>query len=249
MIRPLTFLCMAAAFGSGLYLYSAKHEAALLDREIARTIRATQAAWERTGLLKAEWALVNEPGRLQDLSDRYLQLKPMAPTQFVRLTDLGSRLPAPAPYVEPKEPEPPLQEPAPAIVADAPLPPADPGIAPEKPTIEPVVVAKKEAAKATAKTPPKLTAKAAPRKPPHPLAVAGAEPPLHAGPLARGTPLPLAAPPPVRAQVMSAMARPYSAPARPAIVSATPRFAAPAPYVASALATGRALPPPVPYGR
>lgn len=248
MIRPLTFLCMAAAFGSGLYLYSTKHTAALLDRDIARTMRATQAAAERTGLLKAEWALVNEPGRLQELSDRYLQLKPMAPTQFVRLADLGSRLPAPAPYVEPKEPEPPAEEPAPAIVADTPLPPADPGVEPEKPAPAPLVVAKKEPAKA-AKPAPKLAARGAPKKPPHPLALAGAEPPMHDGPLARGTPLPLAAPQPLRAQVMSAMARPYSAPTRPAIVSAVPRYMAPAPYVGSALATGRALPPPVPYGR
>ena len=72
MIRPFTVLCLLAACGSGLYLYSEKHRTGLLDRDIGRVIYATEAARARTGLLRAEWALLNEPGRLQDMAGRYL---------------------------------------------------------------------------------------------------------------------------------------------------------------------------------
>ena len=95
MIRPFTCLCLAAACGSGLYLYSEKHRTVLLDRNISRVVSETQADRARTGLLRAEWALLNEPGRLQEMADKYLSLKPMAPTQFVQLSDLPSHLPAP----------------------------------------------------------------------------------------------------------------------------------------------------------
>lgn len=97
MIRPLTCLCMLLAGGAGLTLYQEKHRTSLLDRDITRTIHATEAAHERTGLLKAEWALLNEPGRLQELADRFLVLHPMVPTQFVQLSELTAHLPAPAP--------------------------------------------------------------------------------------------------------------------------------------------------------
>jgi len=97
MIRPLTFICLLSAFGSGLYLYSEKHRAILLDRDIARAIRGTEAARERTGMLRAEWALLNDPGRLQEMADKYLTLKTMAPGQFVQLAELSTRLPPPAP--------------------------------------------------------------------------------------------------------------------------------------------------------
>lgn len=95
MIRPLTCLCMLLAGGSGLYLYQEKHRTSLLDREITRTIHASEVTHERTGLLRAEWALLNEPGRLQDLADRFLALHAMSPSQFVPVAELASRLPAP----------------------------------------------------------------------------------------------------------------------------------------------------------
>ena len=36
MIRPITFVSMLLAAGSGLYLYQAKQQARVLDRQIAR---------------------------------------------------------------------------------------------------------------------------------------------------------------------------------------------------------------------
>jgi hypothetical protein len=47
----------------------------------------------RTAVLQAEWALQNDPERLQDLADRFLALRPLAPGQFVTVADIDHRLP------------------------------------------------------------------------------------------------------------------------------------------------------------
>ena len=44
----------------------------LLDREIAKHGQATETARERIGMLRAEWALLNEPERLAQLPAAFL---------------------------------------------------------------------------------------------------------------------------------------------------------------------------------
>ncbi len=75
MIRPMTCLSLLAALGAGLYLYQEKHTAQMLDRDITRTVKQADQARDRIGLLKAEWALLNEPERLQGLAAQHLQLQ------------------------------------------------------------------------------------------------------------------------------------------------------------------------------
>jgi hypothetical protein len=253
MIRPLTFLCMLAAVGSGLYLYTEKHSAELLDRQITKTVHGTQAARERSGLLRAEWALLNEPGRLQTMADQYLALKPMAPTQFVQMADLGGRLPAV--IVPSTEQTAPTDEDSAASDA-APVPaPADPGLGEAPKPAADTVAAKPAAKPATpAHATAKLVAKATPHKPARPVAVASGDGVGRDNPLAHSAPLPLASPQPTGARVMSAMARPARtglggwSGARPAVMTATPTSLTSGAYVGSALAGRGSLPPPVPMG-
>ena len=118
MIRPFTLICMASAFGAGLYLYQSKHTAQMLDREIGRTIKQTESIRAQTGMLKAEWALRNEPDRLAEQARAHLSLQTLKPTQFAALGELASRLPGPvAPHPErlPVEAEP--AEPAAPVAA------------------------------------------------------------------------------------------------------------------------------------
>jgi hypothetical protein len=109
MIRPLTIATFLLACGSGLYLYQSKHEVQVLDRTIERTVNETRAIREQARLLAAEWTMLNDPDRLRQFSDTYLQLKPIAPPQFASLGDLAARLPAvqaPPPRVEaPRAPD------------------------------------------------------------------------------------------------------------------------------------------------
>ena len=69
MIRPFTCVCFLLACGSGLYLYQSKHRVQLLDRQIEKTVRATEELREQTRVLHAEWTLLNDPQRLQALAD------------------------------------------------------------------------------------------------------------------------------------------------------------------------------------
>jgi hypothetical protein len=241
MIRPFTFLCLTAACGSGLYLYSEKHRAELLDRQIGHVIRATEATRQTTGLLRAEWEVLNNPDRLRPMAQKYLNLTPLLPGQWVQLADLAARLPPPAPPGQSGGTDDgatavsdatPAETPA---AADTPIvaAPANPGID-ETPPVPPKPPA--PAHPAPIRPAAKLVAHASPKKSP-PAALADGEPPLHTNPLAHSAPLALATPQPARARVLSAMARPVRM-MQPAVVTAVP----------SALGVRTAVPPAVPMG-
>ena len=111
MIRPFTCLSVLLAAGSGLYLYSEKHRTTLLDDKIRVVVEDTHRIEDRTSMLRAEWALLNQPDRLQTLATKFLPaLAPIAPTQFVQLAELDRHLPPvgppPAPPAAPQIPAP-----------------------------------------------------------------------------------------------------------------------------------------------
>ncbi|HYZ62053.1 MAG TPA: hypothetical protein VE650_06320, partial [Acetobacteraceae bacterium] len=151
MTRGFTLVSMLMAGGSGLFLYEAKHHTQILDREIGKTIKQTEQARERIGLLKAEWTLLNEPDRLAELARAHLNLTTLQPSQFIAPEDLASKLPtpvaptAPEPTTEP-EPEPP---PAPAVAQAAPLPPDPNPAAPPPPAPVPLATPAPEPRTAT----------------------------------------------------------------------------------------------------
>ena len=84
MIRPFTCVAALLAFGSGLYLYQTKHQAQVLDRQIEHTIKTITATRMQTRELAAAWTLLGNPDRLQQLSDQFLDIKPVLPDQFVQ---------------------------------------------------------------------------------------------------------------------------------------------------------------------
>jgi hypothetical protein len=117
VIRPFTCVCLIMAAGSGLYLYQVKQRAFALDASLRSTFHDIDVARERTRMLRADWALVNDPERLQALAAQYLTLQPMQPSQLLTMDQLAAALPPPAPF-----PAPAVKSPAavgkPAPVAD-----------------------------------------------------------------------------------------------------------------------------------
>ena len=103
MIRPITCVGFLLACASGLYLYQAKHRVSVLDQQIERTVHASDAAREQIRLLHAEWTLLNQPDRLQQLADQFLSLKPTTPNQFTSMAELDSRLPPITPILPPSQ--------------------------------------------------------------------------------------------------------------------------------------------------
>ncbi len=104
MIRPLTLLTLLAAGGAGLHLYQVKHQVSLLDKELREVRARTEAARTRTGVLRAEWQLLNDPERLRRNAAQFLQLETMSPAQFIRSADLDKRLPLAIAFVGPRSP-------------------------------------------------------------------------------------------------------------------------------------------------
>jgi hypothetical protein len=136
MIRPVTCVCFLLACGSGLYVYQSKHRVQLIDRDIEKTVHATDALREQTRVAHADWTLLNDPQRLQALADQFLNLKNVAPGQFTSMAELDSRLPA----VSVPEPAPldplatPVAEPPPPVAVVVPAMPAKPAVVATAPT-------------------------------------------------------------------------------------------------------------------
>jgi hypothetical protein len=131
MIRPITIVTFLLACGSGLYVYQSKHEVQLLDRTIEKTVHDTGALREQSRLLAAEWTMLNDPERLRQFSDAYLNLKSISPTQFVSLNDLDSKLPPPLPAAQPSTDETPVAAqtvPQPVAEAASPVAASESGV-------------------------------------------------------------------------------------------------------------------------
>jgi hypothetical protein len=192
MIRPVTCVCFVLACVSGLYVYQSKHRVQLIDREIEKTVRATNELREQTRVAHAEWTLLNDPQRLQVLADQFLSLKNVAPGQFTSMAKLDGRLPAVG-VAEPAPPDPlavPVAEPPPPVaVAPPPVPPP----------VRPVAVAAPPPRPPEHKPPPprQMAPEAPPARPASPAAhpVAAAEPPRPPAPRVVSASLPAPAPP------------------------------------------------------
>ncbi|WP_408873153.1 hypothetical protein [Gluconobacter roseus] len=111
MIRPFTVACAVLAAGSGLFLYTKKHETTVLDQKITKIVQETQRVRGQTAMLRTEWALLNQPDRLNTLAARFVpSLHPMEPDQFIRMASLEARLPAPGSKAQPADPREGLHE-------------------------------------------------------------------------------------------------------------------------------------------
>jgi len=94
MIRPFAILCCLGCAGAGAWLYQVKHQVVTYDRELRDIRRQTEQARDRSAILRAEWALLNEPDRLRQMATRHLPLEAMQPQHFARLAEMERRLPA-----------------------------------------------------------------------------------------------------------------------------------------------------------
>ena len=261
MIRPLTLIGLFVFAGAAGYLFQIKHTASVLERDLRNTHRRTEAARERTQVLRAEWALLNEPERLRGVAQRHLALEPMTPQQFVRQAELARRLPPPAVFAG-----------APSLFA------APAGAAP--PTAEPLMTERAVVPAAAPQADVAVAAQmagASVRQPSAPAILASAQATPSAAPVARVAEPPRpaadgfrpyteilrAAEPQAAPRPTQTVARRPALPMEPAVAAIAPRpaLAATAPRAAtdpsaaravtiSALGTQRgSLPPPVPFGR
>ncbi len=105
MIRPFTLVTALLAATSGLYLFAVKHQAQVLDDQLAGIAQQAQLDGQRIRVLQAQWALETDPSQLAALAGQFTGLKPMQPAQMVTLAGLGAALPAPGSAAPGQNPE------------------------------------------------------------------------------------------------------------------------------------------------
>jgi hypothetical protein len=99
MLRMLNFLLIGLMLIGAGVVYDLKYEAERATSRVAKITRKIDAERDAIATLKAEWSLLNQPKRLQDLTQRYrtyLELDPLDPTQIGTLDDIPFKPAVPA---------------------------------------------------------------------------------------------------------------------------------------------------------
>jgi cell division protein FtsL len=93
MIRFLNVAAIAALIGSAIYAYSIKYETIWYAEQIAKINHRVNIEKSEISLLRAEWAQLTRPERIQSLAAKFLDLQPLDLARIVRANDLPDRVP------------------------------------------------------------------------------------------------------------------------------------------------------------
>ena len=109
MFRKIDIALMLLMVAGATFTYKVKHQAELKLEEVHRLEAEIKLQEDTIDLLKADWALLNQPSRLQKLITVYqpeLQLETTQPSQIATLDELPDRPVAPpdAPLVSEGQP-------------------------------------------------------------------------------------------------------------------------------------------------
>jgi hypothetical protein len=102
MLRLLHLVVIAGLVSAAVHVYKIKFDATVQAEKVAKIRRDIRREREAIALLRAEWARLDNPARIQSLADRHLKLGSVEAAQF---GDIG-RLPMrPPPLVPPDAPD------------------------------------------------------------------------------------------------------------------------------------------------
>lgn len=86
-----TLFCICLAVAVGFGLFHVKYKVQALEEELSQLNARIVHEQEQLHVLRAEWAYLNRPERLEELNGRFLQLGPLVPAQIGRLEELPTR--------------------------------------------------------------------------------------------------------------------------------------------------------------
>ena len=93
MVRFLNFLAVLALVGSAIYAYSIKYQTIFHAEEIAELKSNIKKEQDEIGKLRADWAHLTRPERIQALSEKLTDLQPLALNQIVKAEALPDKAP------------------------------------------------------------------------------------------------------------------------------------------------------------
>ena len=93
MMRILHLLVVGAFVAAAVHVYKIKFDATVQAERVAKLRAEIRREHDAIAALRAEWAKLESPARIQALAKRHLALKPIEPTQFDNLAQLPERPP------------------------------------------------------------------------------------------------------------------------------------------------------------
>jgi hypothetical protein len=102
-MRVIHLLVIGMLIFAAAYVYRIKMESTARVERVLRLNAEIREQRDAIATLRAEWARLDAPLRLQGLADRHLSLKPLSASQYDSLKDLPERPPR---LVRPGDPDP-----------------------------------------------------------------------------------------------------------------------------------------------
>jgi hypothetical protein len=93
-MRIIHLLVIAVLVFAAAYVYRIKMESTSRTERVLRLHAEIREQRDAIAVLRAEWAKLDAPLRLQGLADRHLALKPLNATQYDSLKNLPERPPS-----------------------------------------------------------------------------------------------------------------------------------------------------------
>jgi len=91
ILRVLNFVVIGALVLAAAYVYRIKFNSTVQAERLAKLRGELRYERDTIAALRAEWGQLDNPERIETLANRFLQLKPIAPTQFDTLDHLPER--------------------------------------------------------------------------------------------------------------------------------------------------------------
>jgi cell division protein FtsL len=88
MWRFLHVLAIGAVIASAAYVYGVKYQTIYASEQIVKTRHLIARERDAINVLRAEYAHLVRPDRLQALADKQIDMQPLALTQIVKADDL-----------------------------------------------------------------------------------------------------------------------------------------------------------------
>ena len=88
MWRILHIVAIGAVIASAAYVYSVKYQAIYASEQVVKTRHAIVKERNAINVLRAEYAHLVRPERLEALADKLLEMQPLALNQIVKAGDL-----------------------------------------------------------------------------------------------------------------------------------------------------------------
>lgn len=100
-MRLLNIMVIGALILAASFVYKIKFDLTLQAERVAKVAGQLRRERDAIAALRAEWAKLDTPGRIQGLAGRHLALQPIQPAQFDNLDRLPDRQPVGTPGNDP----------------------------------------------------------------------------------------------------------------------------------------------------